>query len=111
MQLLNTPARERIDMLERSASTSRATAPTVIRTPDQRLRVFVSSALKDVVDERSAAREAITHLMRLTPKREKAKTQDQGQMRGFIGHDIPAAAGLECVWILRSVRIRSQGQA
>jgi Mrp family chromosome partitioning ATPase len=53
-------------MLERSASASRAAAPTVIRTPDQRLRVFVSSALKDVVDERSAARVAITHL-RLVP--------------------------------------------
>ncbi len=53
-------------MLQESASASRATVPPVIRTPDQRLRVFVSSALKDVVEERSAAREAITHL-RLMP--------------------------------------------
>ncbi len=53
-------------MLPESAAASRATTPTVIRTPDQRLRVFVSSALKDVVEERSAAREAITHL-RLVP--------------------------------------------
>jgi hypothetical protein len=42
----------------------------VIRTPDQRLRVFVSSTLQEVVDERKAAREAITHL-RLAPRRSK----------------------------------------
>ena len=44
-----------------SESTSR-----VIRTPDQRLRVFVSSTLQEVADERQAAREAIEHL-RLAP--------------------------------------------
>ena len=44
-----------------SESTSR-----VIRTPDQRLRVFVSSTLQEVVDERQAAREAIERL-RLAP--------------------------------------------
>ncbi len=49
-------------MPDRSASSNRATRPTVIRTPDQRLRVFVSSTLQEVVDERAAAREAITHL-------------------------------------------------
>jgi predicted ATPase len=38
----------------------------VIRTPDQRLRVFVSSTLQEVADERRAAREAIEHL-RLAP--------------------------------------------
>jgi len=38
----------------------------LIRTPDQRLRVFVSSALRELEPERAAAREAITHL-RLTP--------------------------------------------
>ncbi len=37
-----------------------------IRTPDQRLRVFVSSTLQEVVDERKAAREAIERL-RLAP--------------------------------------------
>jgi predicted ATPase len=40
--------------------------PTVIRTPDQRLRVFVSSTLDELAPERAAAREAITQL-RLTP--------------------------------------------
>ena len=35
---------------------------TVIRTPDQRLRVFVSSTLQELADERAAAREAITRL-------------------------------------------------
>jgi predicted ATPase len=40
------------------------TAP--IRTPDQRLRVFVSSTLQDLADERAASKEAIQHL-RLTP--------------------------------------------
>src|SRR5512136_2270572 len=38
----------------------------IIRTPDQRLRVFVSSTLQEVADERKAAREAIEHL-RLAP--------------------------------------------
>jgi predicted ATPase len=46
------------------------TAPTqsdvMIRTPDQRLRVFVSSTLRELAEERNAAREAITRL-RLTP--------------------------------------------
>src|SRR4249919_535867 len=39
---------------------------TIIRTPDQRLRVFVSSTLQELVEERVAAREAITRL-RLSP--------------------------------------------
>jgi predicted ATPase len=38
----------------------------IIRTPDQRLRVFVSSTLQEVATERVAAREAITRL-RLAP--------------------------------------------
>jgi predicted ATPase len=38
----------------------------VIRTPDQRLRVFVSSTLEELAPEREAAREAIERL-RLTP--------------------------------------------
>lgn len=38
----------------------------VIRTPDHRLRVFVSSTLKELAEEREAAREAILHL-RLVP--------------------------------------------
>src|SRR5438067_6454178 len=42
-----------------------STAP-VIRTPDQRVRVFVSSTLDELAPERVAAREAITQL-RLTP--------------------------------------------
>src|SRR6266566_2667973 len=46
-----------------------AAAPTTlpaIRTPDQRVRVFVSSTLDELAPERAAAREAITQL-RLTP--------------------------------------------
>lgn len=39
---------------------------TVIRTPDQRVRVFVSSTLEELAEERQAARDAITRL-RLTP--------------------------------------------
>src|SRR3970040_1592813 len=39
---------------------------TVIRTPDQRLRVFVSSTLQELADERAAARDAIARL-RLAP--------------------------------------------
>ena len=38
----------------------------MIRTPDQRLRVFVSSTLKELREERGAARQAIERL-RLTP--------------------------------------------
>jgi predicted ATPase len=41
-------------------------APSVIRTPDQRVRVFVSSTLEELAPERAAAREAIAQL-RLTP--------------------------------------------
>src|SRR5947209_20029306 len=40
--------------------------PPVIRTPDQRVRMFVSSTLDELAPERAAAREAITQL-RLTP--------------------------------------------
>jgi predicted ATPase len=38
----------------------------MIRTPDQRLRVFVSSTLQELADERQAAKEAIQRI-RLTP--------------------------------------------
>ena len=38
----------------------------VIRTPDQRVRVFVSSTLGELAPERQAVTSAITH-MRLTP--------------------------------------------
>ena len=40
--------------------------PPVIRTPDQRLRVFISSTLEEQAPARAAAREAVEHL-RLTP--------------------------------------------
>src|ERR671926_1736314 len=42
------------------------TIPALIRTPDQRVRVFVSSTLDELAPERAAARGAITQL-RLTP--------------------------------------------
>src|SRR5262252_11159552 len=38
----------------------------VIRTPDQRLRVFVSSSLQELAQERQAVRDAVTRL-RLAP--------------------------------------------
>ena len=40
--------------------------PDVIRTPDQRVRVFVSSALGELAAERQAVRDAVTPL-RLVP--------------------------------------------
>jgi hypothetical protein len=40
--------------------------PAVIRTPDQRLRVFVSSTLQELADERAAVKAAISRL-RLAP--------------------------------------------
>ena len=52
------------DAESRPAEASSATP--VIRTPDQRVRVFVSSTLDELAAERAAAREAITQL-RLTP--------------------------------------------
>src|SRR5262252_6986102 len=48
-----------------SQPTAVPTSPA-IRTPDQRVRVFVSSTLDELAPERAAAREAITQL-RLTP--------------------------------------------
>src|SRR3977135_1232161 len=39
---------------------------SLIRTPDQRVRVFVSSTLRELAAERAAARTAVTRL-RLTP--------------------------------------------
>src|SRR5438477_9256438 len=42
------------------------TGPALIRTPDQRVRVFISSTLDELAPERLAAREAITQL-RLIP--------------------------------------------
>src|SRR5215472_3876786 len=47
-------------------STGALTIPTLIRTPDQRVRVFISSTLDELAPERAAAREAIRQL-RLTP--------------------------------------------
>jgi predicted ATPase len=53
--------------LNRGNRLAAATAASqVIRTPDQRVRVFVSSTLDELAAERAAAREAITQL-RLTP--------------------------------------------
>jgi predicted ATPase len=49
-----------------SASNAKDTLPPAIRTPDQRLRVFVSSTLQELAEERAAARQAITRL-RLVP--------------------------------------------
>jgi predicted ATPase len=49
-----------------SRSREALSSAPVIRTPDQRVRVFVSSTLDELASERAAAREAITQL-RLTP--------------------------------------------
>ncbi len=49
-----------------SRSIEAPTTPPVIRTPDQRVRVFISSTLDELAPERQAAREAIAQL-RLTP--------------------------------------------
>src|SRR5689334_19632702 len=46
--------------------TGRLSAPDTIRTPDQRVRVFVSSTLEELAPERAAAKEAVGQL-RLTP--------------------------------------------
>src|SRR5438876_7830207 len=49
-----------------SRSTDAPAFPALIRTPDQRVRVFVSSTLDELAPERAAAREAISQL-RLIP--------------------------------------------
>src|SRR5215831_13204547 len=49
-----------------SRSIAAPTTLPAIRTPDQRVRVFVSSTLDELAPERAAAREAITQLL-LTP--------------------------------------------
>jgi predicted ATPase len=41
-------------------------SPSPIRTPDQRLRIFVSSTLQELAEERAAVKDAIEHI-RLTP--------------------------------------------
>jgi predicted ATPase len=46
--------------------TAAGAGPTQIRTPDQRVRVFISSTLGELADERRAARAAVEQL-RLTP--------------------------------------------
>ena len=51
------------DMMDGNSRTGEA---SLIRTPDQRVRVFVSSTLDELAPERAAAREAIAQL-RLTP--------------------------------------------
>src|SRR5215472_5595921 len=53
------------DTRPRGDSVARA-AGTVIRTPDRRVRVFISSTLRELAAERRAASDAITQL-RLTP--------------------------------------------
>ena len=53
-------------MSEANAGPDKQTAKTVIRTPDQRLRVFVSSTLQELAEEREAASQAIAEL-RLIP--------------------------------------------
>src|SRR5215467_4682748 len=56
--------RQTMDVISRTGETP-ISAPA-IRTPDQRVRVFVSSTLDELAPERVAAREAIMQL-RLTP--------------------------------------------
>src|SRR5215470_513763 len=49
-----------------SRSTEPPSPAPVIRTPEQRVRVFISSTLDELAPERAAAREAVSQ-MRLTP--------------------------------------------
>src|SRR5512143_4322554 len=53
-------------MSNESANFQTPTSKAVIRTPDQRLRVFVSSTLQELATERQAARAAVERL-RLAP--------------------------------------------
>lgn len=53
-------------MPESNMGANQEPSSTIIRTPDQRLRVFISSTLKELAEERAAAREAVNQL-RLAP--------------------------------------------
>ena len=55
-----------MSMPESSTRENQEPATTIIRTPDQRLRIFVSSTLKELAEEREAVRRAIADL-RLIP--------------------------------------------
>ena len=57
----------------------------VIRTPDRRLRVFVSSTLGELAEERRAVARAITAL-RLTPFRTRAlkSLREYSRFRGMV---------------------------
>jgi hypothetical protein len=57
--------------------------PSVIHTPDQRLRVFVSSTLRELAAEREAARKTITGL-HLTPVMFDSRSQKQFKAQGRI---------------------------
>src|SRR5215468_5335600 len=58
--------RNRLRLDANPQPTTAPSSPALIRTPDQRVRVFVSSTLDELAPERAAVREAITGL-RLTP--------------------------------------------
>src|SRR5438105_9577710 len=59
VQVMSTTSTDQLDA-------DRGRVPTLIRTPDQRLRVFVSSTLQELAAERAVVREGIERL-RLTP--------------------------------------------
>ena len=50
----------------------------VIRTPDQRLRVFVSSTLRELAAERQAVRDAMTSLRLVLPRPGRASRTRAG---------------------------------
>ena len=54
------------DPTSESATVIPTNGPVAIRTPDQRIRVFISSTLDELATERAAVRQAIMQL-RLTP--------------------------------------------
>ncbi len=61
-----TPETANMDAGAQPHGGEKQSASSLIRTPDQRLRVFISSTLDELANERVAARNAITQL-RLTP--------------------------------------------
>jgi hypothetical protein len=53
----------------------------VIRTPDQRLRVFVSSTLDELADERRSVRRAISALRLMPVMFEQGARHTRGRIR------------------------------
>jgi Domain of unknown function (DUF4062) len=91
----------------------RAPDEAVIRTPDRRLRVFVSSTLSDLAEERQAVSRAVSAL-RLTPVMFEAGARPYPPARSLRTHDkalgIPTVGYRALGYVLQQVQRAQAGQ-